>query len=929
MKHNRNPLAAAIRYALGAGLVAGLAMTSSTVFAESEEAAETTDRIQVTGSRIMRADGDTPSPVLRFTREDLQATGANTVQDFVRQLTIATSQNFDTFTNSFANATSSINLRGLGNQATLVLLNGRRIAPYGRGQNIREGFVDLNSIPFAAIERIEVLKDGASAIYGSDAIAGVVNIIMREDFEGAEIQVDYQDTWRGDSSETGVSAVFGSVSADTSITSSFSFLKRDALFLRDRGFSRVADRQPFGGVEERSVFAAPGTLVDPATGAYTVEGTGCFDDPTGRNRVQDFGPAIGQLCRYNYSEFINFYPESEQFSNNTFIRHNLNNAHSLFSEFSYTRRSATNIAAPAPFTAHDELSLQLLRGADALGFISAPLLGNAGLFFPGASPFNPFGVDTTLVHRPVAQGPRTEETTSDTLRVVAGLEGMFGADWNYQAAVHYSRSQVLTENRNAVLRRDLQGLLMGSFVDGLGNTLWYNPFGRNDPAVVDRLQSIVAERDRSVDQGFSFETSGPIFELPAGELGLAVGGEYREMTLQNEASIDRNRGQLVGTGGSSDSRGERDMRALFAELGVPVTSMLELQLALRWEDYSDFGDTTNPKVGIRFQPIDDLVLRATWGESFRAPSLFELFNGSVTSFPSFVDTIRCPDGPTGENFATTTDVDCGGGQFRVESGGNPFLQPETSEAYNVGLVWNPSFVDGLTVAVDFWRYETQDIVTSVPLSILVGNNDPSVVVRAPRSASDIAAGVPAGGGPIDFVNNSFINANSQKTDGIDLDVIYRWSTRSLGAFAVGVQGTYYNSYELSRLVPEAGVPEGVIQTDDGIGSVIFGTRPEWIASASLNWSYGDHGMNLFVRHRDKVASTLADTRTGDDFTVASHTTFDLQYEYQLSQELGFAVGCINCLDRNPPNYNDDFAGFLADADDPRGARLYGRVTYRF
>lgn len=924
-------LKSAVRRALAAGALA-TAFAAPPVLAQTDTEAADLERVQVTGSRILRTDIEGASPVLRFDREELQATGVNSVQDFIRQLTIATTQNFDTFTNSFANSTAGINLRGLGNQATLVLVNGRRVAPYGRGQNIREGFVDLNSIPFQAIDRIEVLKDGASAIYGSDAIAGVVNIIMRDDYEGAEIQVDYQNTARGDSEEFSASAIFGTRSADTSITFNMAYFSREALFLRDRSFSNFADRREFGGFNELSAFAFPGTIYDPVSGQYSLGGE-CD------GVVPVSGGALGERCTYNYSKDINFFPEYESFSANAFVNHDLSADHTLFSEFSYTRRASTNIAAPAPFVSHTTLSRQLLAEAGYVtdaevtalrGPLGLPAF--SGLLFSAENPYNTFGNDVGLVYRPVPAGPRTEETTSDTFRVLTGVEGTLADFWNYEGVVHYARNQVSTQNQNSVLARDLQGLLMGAITGADGNPLWLNPFGENPDEVVNRLSTMVSAQDYTVDQGVSFQVTGPVLEMPAGDLGFAAGVEYREARLSNEASPDRNRGELVGTGSSDNSFGERDITTVFAELSIPLLDTLEMQLAARWEDYSDFGTNTSPKIGLRFQPMADLLLRASWGESFRAPSLFELFQGSVTSFPSFIDPIRCPDGPDGTNFPSTTSIDCGGGQFRQESGGNPFLQPETSDSYNVGFVWNPDFVRGLTVAGDFWRYETEDIITGVPLSLLLAINDPTIIVRGAPSAADLAAGLPADGGPITFVNNSFINANKQKTQGFDLDVTYRWDTAARGRWLVGFQGTYYDKFELSRLVLQDGEP--TLITDDFIGNTLQGTRPDYILRGNVRWNMGRHMVNLVVNHRDGVESSLGDLRTGgpataDPYFISSFTTTDIQYGFDLNARTTLSVGCLNCFDYNPPNDNDNFAGFLADADDPRGVRLYGRVNYQF
>lgn len=931
MKDNRNQLTTAIRYALGAGVIAGLAATAAPAFAqdqEEEEEAAGLERVQVTGSRIRRTDVEGTSPVLRFDREDLLASGVTNVQDFVRTLTIATSQNFDTFTNSFANATSQVDLRGLGGQSTLVLINGRRIAPFGQGQNITESFVDLNTIPFQAIERIEILKDGASAIYGSDALAGVVNIILRTDYQGAEVQLDWQDTTQGDASEKSFSAIFGSGAGDTSFTMNFNYLSRDAMSLTDRPFSEDADNRPFGGGDERSFFAFPGTLINltdltsqAAPNCAAREGSG----------ISDFG-GFGTFCRFDYADFINTFPDSETFATNAFFDHRINQNHSFFGEFNYTHRRAVNISAPAPFTTRNEAVDDIIirnsdLTADTIGRLGGLLLpGSFNLLFPGDNPFNPTGEDAGLVHRPLDIGPRTQEQTVNTFRVIAGLEGSLAPTWQYETAVFYSRNFVLGENRNSIFKDDLQRALLGQLETADGNSPYYDPFtSQNSDALLAALRQTNVTRNTTVDQGVDAQLTGSLLQLPAGELGIAVGGEFRELSLIAENSPDRNSGNLVGTGSASDTRGERKVTSLYAEAIVPIIHTLEAQVAVRWEDYSDFGTTTNPKVGLKWEPIDGLLVRGSWGESFRAPSLFELFNGSVSSFQGVTDPFRCPDGPAGDNFDFTSDIDCGNGQFRVENGGNPLLDPETADAYNVGFVWSPDFIPGFSMAADFWRFEMEDVIQSFPLNVLLQLNDPSAVVRGDPSPEAAALGVP---GPIQFINNSFVNAGQQDTQGLDFDLSYAFQT-GIGAFRTEIQGTYFDEFELTTPDLDDETGEIVDVTFQGVGSTLLGTRPEWQLRGGVTWQMADHQVNGFVNFRDSVDSSTDLQVTGEPYTISSFTTVDLQYTYDLTQNLTLSAGCINCLDREPPFNNEDFEGFLLDSDDPRGARWYGRAIFRF
>ena len=930
MKYNRNPLSQTI---LGAGVAVLMTLVSGAVFAQDDaEEGESVelDRVIVTGSRIKRTDLEGVSPVFTIAREDLIESGYNSIQDYVRTLTLTATNNADDFGNSFANNTSTVNLRGLGGSATLVLLNGRRIAPYGSGQNITEAFVDLNSIPLAAIERIEVLKDGASAIYGADAVAGVINVILRSDYQGAEYDIGYLVDSDGDAPEVSAGFIFGGGNDTTTWTTIFNYVHRENLFYKDRDRSSTANFNRLGGIDIRSSAGFPGTIFDPVSGDV-FPGPGCGELP---GTPFDSNPK-GVLCRLNFNDFINFYPESERFSFLNFLDHEISRNVNLYWDFFVNYNAAINIAAPAPYFGP-------YGGSAGIGTLDvlpddldpttfAFLLGGLHLYFPATNPFNPFGNDVGIRHRAISMGPRTGEFNSITWYTNQGIEGFIGDSlWDYDVGMTYSRNDLVIENHNAQNAVALQLAFMGVLDPaGSGDTLYYNPFVLDqDPRVFALVNTTYENRNNSDELVFYGIFTGPLFDFGGGEVGAAFGIEYRASDIANEADLLRNAGGLVGTGRANDTFGSRELTSIFAELSIPFGDQFEVQLAARYEDYSDFGTTTKPKVGFKWTALDNLVIRASFGESFRAPSLFELFGGTVSNFPSgLVDPARCVDpdlGPgEGGNAPDLTPVDCGEGQHQVEAGGNPGLQPEEAESYSIGVVWEAT--DNLILSVDIWDFEHKNIITDLSDQLILNLNDPSQVIRT----SPV-------NGQVLFINNTFLNGALQEVNGVDFYV--EWSFEAAGGlWKLANELTWNDSFVLTTL-------EGDII--EGVGGQVLGPMPEYRDNFRASFTRGDHSVQGVVHYRSDIEDHFSsmDTPGGilercqsvNDFTgtcsTDSHTTLDLSYTYFTQGTGSVQVGCLNCFDELPPASiltGVDTSGYFTGLDDPRGLVLFARWRQGF
>ena len=874
--------------------------------------------IKVVGSRIRTTDLEGVSPVVIFGRDELEMSGHNTIQDFVRTLTISSANVGDDNNNSFANGTSSLNLRGLGLNATLVLINGRRVAGYGQAQNITQSFVDLNSIPMAAIERIELLKDGASAIYGADAVAGVMNIVLRKDYEGAELSVGYQSDVEGDSPQKSFNMIYGGGNDRTHFTTTFNYLDREALFYSDRDFSATADQSLRGGSDQRSLFGSPPTLISFEN--FTVDAAD--------NCTSVINALGGTACSFNYNDFINFYPDSERFATSLFVNHQINNNMALYIDASYNNNRSVNIAAPAPWT-----SVYNVAGSSTVSILSPEQqerrnllpFSNLLVYFPSENPYNTSGEDLGLLYRPTDFGPRTGEINSQGYRFNAGVTGYLGSSlWDYDIGVGYTRSNVLVENRNGINGVALQQLFLGlDDPSGSGEVLYYNPFAPNDQNIIDIAKVTYENRNVSWEKSLVANFSGPLMSLPAGDLSLAAGVEFREQYYANESDPLRNSGGLVGTGRANDTFGARDVTSLYAEAVIPILETLEMQIAGRFEDYSDFGTTTKPKVGVKWQPFPQLAIRGSYGESFRAPSLPELFGGVVSSFPTLVDPVRCPD-PTGAvagqngNAADLTPADCGNGQTRVDNSGNPLLQPEESESYNVGVIWEPEFIKDFVVSFDYFNFDHENIIVQLPLNTILALNDPNQVIR------------PGGPGtPISSVNRSFNNGAYQTVNGFDLTMAYKMEIGE-GTLGFKNSSTYYDQFDFAPVVLDANNNPTTGTPIDGTGNVVLGDFPQLRNNFSVSYAMGAHSVQATANYRSGLRTTNINAFTGSADTP-SMTTFDLAYTMFIGNDKKVQLGCINCTDKDPvfdPNASEE-AGYFKSTDDPRGAVVYARYTQTF
>ena len=873
-EHSRSTLRQAVRLALYAGIATSFGVQPA--LAQDDEAKQL-EKVEVTGSHIKRVDVEGPQPILSLDREDIEKMGVNTVAEVLRNLPQNSGGSFDEkFTNSFAPGSAGVSLRGLGQNTTLILLNGRRIANYGFAQNITDSFVNLNSIPLGAVDRIEILKDGASAIYGSDAIAGVINIILRKDYQGAEVSTSAGGTTHGDGQEYTTNLSYGLTDNKSSLFVSADFFNRNDIMLRDREYSKTADHRSQGGIDFRSSSGNPGTI-------FTFDGDIQASPDCPPDRYDDFGTdgAIS-ICRFNYNEWITGVPAVKRGGIFTTYNREITDDIEMFTEFSVVENVTDAKAAPTPVF------------GDLDGFVS-----------PASNPWNAqygYDEDVTFRRRLTEAGPRTSHIEEDNQRLLAGLRGAWSR-WDWEVGAMFSRDKVVDTGDGYISADALdQALTEGIDVNGDGiitDNEYLNVFGTtNDPDLIDAITVTTARRAVSTLRSFDGKISGDVLDLPAGAVGMAVGLERRYEKVEDRADPLSEQSKIVSSGGTS-SDGSRSLTSAYVEFSVPVIESLEAQVALRHENYSDFGTTTKPKVAFRFQPVDMLMIRGSYAEGFRAPSLAQLYLGDSTSFPFLVDPARCD--------VTGADADCGGSQYRTIFGGNPDLDPEESKSYYLGFVVEP--VENLSMGVDLWRIDYTNEIDDVDPQFILNNEDlfPGAVTRGPDELFNGEL-IP---GPIISIDSSYQNLAERKVSGVDLDVSYKWQT-GFGEFSAQGILTHLTKYEW---IPRPG--EDPVDLDGEY------TYPKNRAVASLFWNREDWEAGLTANYIGSYNSFF------EIKPVNSWTTWDVQATYSGFGDSRITLGVENLTDQDPPFSDSEIEGYDFSTANPRGRFVYARFSTPF
>ena len=922
-----------------------LLTVAAPVLAQSPDASQ---RVEITGSSIKRVQAEGATPVQTITRQEIDRAGIVSAEQLVARIT-ANGNGADNLasnvgiqlgaTDTNNNGNSSANLRGLGASSTLVLLNGRRIPAHGAKGNS----VDLNWIPLAAVERVEVLKDGASAIYGTDAIGGVINFILRKDYRGLEATAfaDVTEAGGGNIYRGSLLGGIGDLQRDGyNLMGSLTFDKQEKLGSRSRAFSNGYQPErglspdtagaPFAS-QTGSANTAIGTSFRlPTTGtqsynrANLLSFQGACDTGAYMSQYQSAlwaSPGARWACAYDYGGAAVLIQPVE--NTNLVGRGNfkLNNDHTAFVEAVVSRSVATKQFEPYQITTS-------VAAGNAYP-VGGPFYQNLATLLPTF--FKPTSVDPTDTRaffdstKPIAYrwrcedcGFRTIETTTDAYRMLAGLEGVLLNKWDYRVGLSSAESKAQSIRRDGYL---YTAKMNAALATGLVNP-WV-PIGQTQSAAGMQLLRGASAAGSRVFDGTATTTqmdgtlSGDVMRLPAGMMSAALGFDLRRESYQFEDGNENAEPVFLGQGAAKIPKASRSLKAVFAELAVPVFKSLEATLAVRHDDYSDFGGTTNPKVALKWTPVKQVMVRGSYSTGFRAPSFFQLFTKtSVGQVPgNIADPVLCPNGPT----APGADLSVCAIRPNSETGGNPGLKPEESKQWSVGLVFSPT--DWLSGSIDVWQIKRSNLIYELTPQQVIANYTtfPGSLVRGTDGRLD---------GPGGFIRAGFVNADGDITRGTDINL--QATTNAWGAkWVLGLDGTYMDSHR-SRVFASQPYVETVGQWDTRNLFV------RWKHQLSLTYDRGPWSSTLSQSFTDGYKDQLPAGAVPAGFNpdVASYTTYNLSATYSAIKNLTLTGGIKNLFNTTPPftAHNLDFAagaGWDPRVADPRMRAFTLRATYKF
>lgn len=948
------------------------------LMATAEEAdEEVLEEVVVTGSRIKRSNLESVKPVEIISLDTINKTGLNNIGDILQNISSSDGSGIrpvSTQTNA-GDGSNEISLRNLGSNRVLVIVDGRRWVTNQYGQ------VDLNTIPQALIERVEVLKDGASSIYGSDAIAGVINVITRDSYEGIDLRVMTGAYEAGDGEQDTVSLTWGTVGEKSSFLVNLGYATQGEILAGDRKTSSV----PYAGCQNFPD-AAPFSNADLLCGSSYPE-NGRFFPASGGNFYLAPGAAgtsaddwlpWSNAGRYNYAP-IN-YLQLPLDRKSLFVKshYDFTDALTLNISATYSKRKAKNQIAEVPMVA----------------------LGSSGpqweIPISGDQVFNPWQEEIPIWgFRSIFAGPRTNKYDYDILAIRASLDGSFDVGertFNWSAGYQYNEAAYDNKMENFINLAHLRNALGPSYRDPVSGALVcgtpesqifgctpINLFGGRDlglgAGVISQdeytaMKNYVAY-DGAETAGYQsddmyIEISGGLFDLPAGEVMFAAGYEHRRGNFFDAPDSLIAEG-LSSTNFREPTRGQTTVDEFFVELFVPLLSdvmlarSLELTVSGRTSEYeasglvnympttNNPGDPTTFEVGVKWRPIDDLLVRATFGETFRAPTVGDLYQGAGEGFPQASDPCQVSNwanlSDTVKARCLATGVPDGGAeqptsQLRALSGGDPSLAPENGENWTAGLVYTPSYLEGLSMSLDFWSIELEDVIVTLGASTTLGrcyldgaSQDDAYCDLVSRDAL----------GKVNGVRTTKTNAALSATEGVDLAVAYEFTTSSFGSFRLSADGTYYSKDEYAA-------------TRESTPSESFGWyegAPDfrWRANATIDWMMGKWNVTWNMRFLDDqkddcwlnvsygypyVANAPCSNPDDDNnfglpgYNVMEQTTYhDLQVNYAINDNIDVFVGGRNIFGEEPPVAFDTFAhGYDTAWDMPEGGYFYGGINYR-
>ncbi len=940
-------IARGLRLAFGGGFTGAL-LVAAPAFAQTDPNVEVGEKVIVTGSSIKRIEGESALPVTVIKREDIDRLGIVSASELLDRIAANNGGGYNATLALGDVARPGFNgasLHGLGSTNTLILLNGRRIAVFA----FDGGGASLTNIPLAAIERVEILRDGASAVYGTDAIAGVINFITRKDFTGAVLDTAYFSTDNRGGNYGNATGTFGYGDLTTqgfNVFGSVDYRKQGSIAASERPYASSAYRPDLGITSRLSSNSIPANistnagLVSPYAPAYVGAANSCAPPVS-------FGIGANDTrCRFDFASVIDIYNPTESAS--AFIRGNLQLGpnHVLFIEAQHSETRQKFAVSPTPASE-----------ATVFNVGQTPVLyKNTGPYYPGNGivPAIPnVTVDSggypgyaDIYLRTLGAGPRTDISKEKFDRGLIGAEGTV-LGWDYNVGALFTRDRVTDSyvdgyiSESKLLRSGGLTPKQPGYIDAVlaagGIDPNINPFSvTQTPAGQAALSSTVLHQvvraGDSKRESIDAHATRDVLALPAGPLSLALGGEFRREKYNDDPAPIFSSGDIIGSGGDlQPTDAQRHVAAAFAEFNIPIVKTLEAGLAGRYDHYSDFGSTTNPKATLRFQPSPEVLLRGSVGTGFRAPTLPELYQGQsqTNSGNNYNDPyydnsagyqVTNPDTGAGGRCAAQFNGTYCGAQLKVVTGGNPKLQPEKSHQYSIGLLLEPT--RDFSFGADYFYIKQRSLIgtlnADLKLQDFIDNFNPVTRTSSSQYAGDITTRFDPTTGTVVINSAQSLNQNLgvQITKGIDFTMRARLPLAAYGNLTFNYDSTY--------LISQTNQQPGQPNATEGVGMfALFGPVQRFKQVITGAYDYGPFGAAV-VYNWGSGYQDFTPTRT-----VGANESWDVLGSYQPFKYAKITLGVKNLLDRNPPisNQTQYFQiGYDPTVGDPHGRTYYARLT---
>ncbi|CAM2142905.1 iron complex outermembrane recepter protein [Pararobbsia alpina] len=842
--------------------------------AAKDKGATKLERVEVTGSLIKQSDKTGYNQVQKVTAKEIEDQGYSTVAEFLHDISANSASSWgESNTNSFAPGGAGIALRGLSEKYTLVLVDGQRVANYALAVNGTDSFFDLNTLPLNIVDHVEIVKTGAVSQYGSDAIAGVVNIITKKNYHGLELDANLGKPQHPGGFEERFSVLGGIGDFATqgwNITAAGSYYKENGFMLSDRDFTASEDFSRYGG------------SALPTQNAQKINWINADGSTTPLSPCPYNSTNMGAYCGLNNASAISAQAAVERWNGKVHGTYKIDDNIQAYADL-WASRNTTSL-----LQGYNTLRASTVHYDPATSSLAS--VGNTVL---GSNPYNPFGVDTGIRYT-FADTPAGVDTTSTFWKASTGIKGSFSTpkfgDWDWGVDVGHSQSTVATEYTNELYVPALQNLLAGGFdfsnpanTPNGTNGLFVNDYGLN----ISKLDTVTATL-----------STPNLFTLPAGDVGFGIGTEFRHEA--QEIIIPTLQGQgLIAPGAFQTVNGERNVAAVYYQLDIPLIKNLTFSQSGRYDHYGDFGGAFSPRFALRYQPIQQLTAYASYSRGFRAPTLVESSQSTTAS----VQLMHDPFDPNPDNVdATRTEL----------TRGNPNLQPERTKNYNLGFQLSPA--EHTDIGFDYYKIVIDNVISNGDPNAIVAQNDPTQVVRN----SD---------GTIKYVNTSYTNQGSLTTDGFEFTFRQGLPT-AFGTFTLSGDWAYVYHFKIED---GSGATTEYAGNNLALNTVFGASFPRWKGNTTLSWDYAKFTTTLSWDYTGPYTNAVG---ISDATSVSSYSQFNLFATYRGIKNWTIYGGINNLFDRHPPadpvwQYYANTTGYDASLYNEVGRFFQIGATYRW